>query len=223
MLMRSLLSYGCLFAALGWVHFASAASFDCAKAKTYHEKFICSNPSMDASDKQLGDSYAAITKTFPLKGYIQATHRSWLASYRSCAGNEKSRKETSTALAECLGLLQARIKLYQDLTKATVYADYDDNQMDKHGGTFILFDRGSKKVLRYYGGSLTNGKNEEFWCDNEMILRNKGNALIVDDSADNYDNHSDDFAITVVDKQLTVQGHIDCGRTGIGNGKFFRR
>ena len=36
---------------------AHSASFDCAKAKTIHEKFICGNPNLDALDKQLVESY----------------------------------------------------------------------------------------------------------------------------------------------------------------------
>ena len=41
-----------------------AASFDCAKASTPHEKLICANPALSDADTQLGDVYKATNKSF---------------------------------------------------------------------------------------------------------------------------------------------------------------
>ena len=87
---------------------AYSASFDCGKAKTYHEKFICTNPELDSADKKLGESFMLSSKSFPLIGYIKTIHRSWLMEYRQCAGDDRKKKSQKEALASCLNLVNKR-------------------------------------------------------------------------------------------------------------------
>ena len=211
---------------------AHSASFDCAKAKTIHEKFICGNPKLDALDKQLGESYSSVNKIFPLKGYIQAIHRSWLIGYRNCAGNEKNKKDSAEALKNCSEQVEKRIALYSDLMNASVYTDYKEKDLVNYGGTFILFDKNQTKFLRYFGGWMPDGNMSDvnkakgfpydgFWCDETMTLKKKGAGYIAQEAEDGV---SDDFEIKITDKFLTVKGSINCGlRATIGEGKFDRK
>jgi len=50
-----------------------AASFDCAKARRPLEKFICSNPELDALDTRMGEVFRQVNAGFPLKGFLLTT------------------------------------------------------------------------------------------------------------------------------------------------------
>ena len=63
-LLRTLLTTGfLLFTGIS----ASAASFDCAKARRPIEKLICSTPELDAADTRMGEVFKQINAGFPLK------------------------------------------------------------------------------------------------------------------------------------------------------------
>lgn len=54
---------------------ASAASFDCAKAKRPLEKLICSDAELDATDTQLGEVYKRTNASFPLSNFVHTTQQ----------------------------------------------------------------------------------------------------------------------------------------------------
>lgn len=208
------------------------ASFDCGKAKTHHEKFICSNPQLDALDKQLGESYSNANKNFVLKGYIPAIHKSWLSSYRVCAGTDKVKKEPTEALRNCSEEVAKRIELYGNLVKGTVYTDFEGRNWNQDDATFIIFEKDQSKFLRYFGGWMPSNMDPDkmkgfpfdgSWCDNAMQLKKKGLAYTIQDGA-NDDGYSDDFEVKISEKTLIIKGSINCGpRSSIGNGKFDRK
>ena len=208
------------------------ASFDCSKAKTYHEKFICSNPQLDVLDKQLGESYSNANKSFVLKGYIPVIHKSWLSSYRACAGTDKVKKEPTEALRNCSQAVAKRIELYGNLVKGNVYTDYEGRDWNQHDATFIIFEKDQSKYLRYFGGWMPDGtmspeKMKGFpydgsWCDDTMQLKKMGAAYTIQEGPDG-NSYSDDFEIRITEKSITIKGSIDCGRASIGNGKFDKR
>jgi len=208
------------------------ASFDCSKAKTYHEKFICSNSQLDALDKQLGESYSNANKSFALKGYIPAIHKSWLSSYRECAGSDKIKKSPADALKTCSDEVIKRIDLYGDLINASVYSDSKDKNFYTDSDTFIIYDKNQSKFLRYFGGWMPSNMDPDkmkgfpfdgSWCDNAMQLKKKGLAYTIQDGA-NDDGYSDDFEVKISEKTLIIKGSINCGpRSSIGNGKFDRK
>lgn len=211
---------------------AFSASFDCGKAKTYHEKFICSNPQLDALDKQLGESYSNANKIFVLKGYIPAIHKSWLSSYRICAGTDKVKKESTEALRSCSEEVAKRIELYGNLVKGIVYTDFEGRDWNQHDTTFIIFEKDQSKFLRYFGGWMPSNMDPDkmkgfpfdgSWCDSVMQLKKKGSAYTIQDGADD-DGYSDDFEVKISEKSLLIKGSINCGtRSSVGNGKFDRR
>ena len=220
---------GCLFMT---ATAAFSASFDCGKAKTNHEKFICSNPQLDALDKQLGESYSNANKNFVLKGYIPAIHKSWLSSYRACAGTDKVKKEPTEALRNCSEEVAKRIELYGNLVKGTVYTDFEGRNWNQDDATFIIFEKDQSKFLRYFGAWMPDGRMspekmkgfpyDGSWCDDTMQLKKKGSAYTIQEGS-NGNSYSDDFEIRVTEKSITIKGSIDCGRASIGNGKFDKR
>ena len=211
---------------------AFSASFDCGKAKTYHEKFICSNPQLDALDKQLGESYSTANKNFVLKGYIPAIHKIWLSSYRECAGSDKIKKSPADALKICSDDVGKRVDLYGGLINASVYTDSKDINFDASSEIYIIYEKNQNKFLRYFGGwmpsNMDPNKMKGFpfdgsWCDNVMQLKKKGSAYTVQDGTYD-DGYSDDFEVKISEKSLLIKGSINCGiRSSIGNGKFDRR
>ena len=80
------------------VNFAHSASFDCKKATTSHEKFICNSQELNEVDTQLGATYSSVLKSFKFPELIKEDQRSWLYEYRNCG-----------ALMKCLDLVKARI------------------------------------------------------------------------------------------------------------------
>src|ERR1035437_8746638 len=167
---------------------AYSASFDCSKAKTYNEKFICSNPQVNLADAQLGEAYAKTIKSLPLKEYVKYIHKDWLSSYRKCSGDEKNILNQSDDAKNCLESVHARIKFYDELSNADVYTDYDgEKDLIADGVTLIVINRNHSKVLRYFGSwapdaSMKPKKIKGFpfdgnWCEDEVNLEKRGNSL----------------------------------------------
>ncbi|MFZ4440662.1 MAG: lysozyme inhibitor LprI family protein [Syntrophales bacterium] len=206
---------------------AYAASFDCSKANTYNEKFICSNPQVSLADAQLGEAYSKILKSFPLKGYLKYIHKNWLSSYRKCSGDEKNVLNQSDAAKNCLESINARIKFYDELSNADVYTDYaGEKDLIADGITLIVVNRHHAKVLRYFGAwrpnaSMKPGKIKGFpfdgnWCEDEMKLEKRGNSFI--------EEENENVEIVFSDTSLSLKGYIRCGvRNGIEEGEFTRR
>ena len=179
MLMRSLLNYGCLFAALGWVHFASAASFDCAKAGTAHEKLICSESVLDQADLKMGEAYKKAVAAFPIKGFIQTQHKIFLNSYRRCATDKDKQKN----IQKCLEVLAERTRDLEDSLVSTVYSDDDPPGPYKPSTVVLQINQTSSKgILRFYGGYIPEYKNPKpfpdgFYCDGDIELKNVDGKL----------------------------------------------
>jgi uncharacterized protein YecT (DUF1311 family) len=206
---------------------AYSASFDCSKAKTYNEKFICSNPQVNLADAQLGEAYAKTIKSFPLKEYVKYIHKDWLSSYRKCSGDEKNILNQSDAVKNCLESVHARIKFYDELSNADVYTDYDgEKDLIADGVTLIVINRNHSKVLRYFGSwapdaSMKPKKIKGFpfdgnWCEDEVNLEKRGNSFIAEDN--------ENIEIVFSDTSLTLKGYIMCNvRNGIDEGEYIKR
>jgi uncharacterized protein YecT (DUF1311 family) len=61
---------------------ASAASFDCAKARTKVEKLICADPQLSRQDEDLAKAYGEALKLWDGKiaAYVRLNQRGWMAS-----------------------------------------------------------------------------------------------------------------------------------------------
>ena len=69
---------------------ASAASFDCRKARTSDEKAICANRDLNDQDVRMDQLYGITRHLVPMggRGAIMDDQRSWLQSRKTCGGNQ---------------------------------------------------------------------------------------------------------------------------------------
>jgi uncharacterized protein len=63
---------------------ARAASFDCAKASSFVEKTICSDPELSAADERLGRLYKVLHAGGANNSKLEAEQKTWLASRDRC-------------------------------------------------------------------------------------------------------------------------------------------
>ncbi|WP_435954165.1 lysozyme inhibitor LprI family protein [Dryocola sp. BD626] len=70
---------------------ATAASFDCNKAKAADEKTICANRDLNDKDVQLATKYTFLKGLFAMgaRGEMQDGQRAWLKSRQQC-GKDKA-------------------------------------------------------------------------------------------------------------------------------------
>jgi len=84
-----------------------AASFDCAKASTKHEKMICDNPELNKADEEMGELYFFSLKTFKEDAKeIKIAQKEFNKKYRKCKVLEKClsvTKQRVDKLSERLG------------------------------------------------------------------------------------------------------------------------
>jgi uncharacterized protein YecT (DUF1311 family) len=91
---------------------ASAASFDCAKARTKVEKLICKDPQLSRQDEDLAKAYGEALKAWDGKtaAYVKLSQRGWVASRALSApgmgGGGELCEDDGTALA-CLRTIHA--------------------------------------------------------------------------------------------------------------------
>ena len=95
-----------LFAAMLALTFtrASAASFDCAKARSANEKAICSNAELGSIDERLNAVYRDLRVKFSpdfFKREVQPRQLNWLKSLRQCTSTAQKGR-TPVADEQCL-------------------------------------------------------------------------------------------------------------------------
>lgn len=149
-----------LFAALAPL--ASAASFDCAKARLPMEKLICSDAPLSALDEQLNTAFKeAITRSKARPQLVQ-WQREWLQSY----------EVTQCKDARCLGKeFAGRIALLRSVAPATgpsaqwngVYTRYMQRKLDTDTATLSIVGLQEGKVYLagdavWYGPNAANGQ-----------------------------------------------------------------
>ena len=68
---------------------ASAASFNCAKARTPDEKAICGNMALNDKDVRMSVLYDINRKTLAMggRGSLEDAQRQWLRDRRGCGAN----------------------------------------------------------------------------------------------------------------------------------------
>lgn len=68
---------------------ASAASFDCARARTPDEKAICSNTALNDKDVKMSVLYDINKRTLAMggRGALMDSQQAWLRDRRQCGAN----------------------------------------------------------------------------------------------------------------------------------------
>ena len=197
-----------IIVALPMVWPAAAASFSCAKAYTAHEKHICNDPTLDAADGRMGQSYRSALSVFPVKDFVRATQQRFLLSYPSCdaSGGENCKK-----------VIEDRIAYLDSMHDSAVYTDVTTGgAFQPDDGVFWLATSNKVTVLRYFGGYMPDLNQREpfpagFVCDDAAVLRRAGASWVAIE---------DQNQIDVSESEVTAR--ISCSpRNGL-SGRFPR-
>lgn len=219
--MRSLLSVITFVLLAIPVLSASAASFDCAKAKRPLEKLICSNAELDATDTHLGEIYTQINASFPLKNFVRTTQQVFLAGYPSCLvdGNSGRPATTTDAVRNCIAMAQERIVELKSLAQANVYSDAN-GKFSPENMAILTFTRKGRNMIGFWGNWMPDGFRPKpfpdgFLCVIESELKPVKGGFKTDETSDAVFSISDNF--------IRISEVISCTpRNGIADGDYRR-
>jgi uncharacterized protein len=181
---------------------SQAASFDCAKAKTPLEKAICSNEKISKLDEEMSAKYQAALKSFPVKGFVRAQQREWLATdLRSI----DCKKDCSKVLDE---VYQKRIAMLSLPEPKLVYANTSDFVLDNGDTVAIVFPYENKKFISIWGGyrihrqaSNDAGKSIYTGCSFDGQLLNNNLAKDI--------NGKDEIKLNLSETKLVISDKSD--------------
>jgi uncharacterized protein len=193
-----------LFAAMLALTFAqaSAASFDCAKARSANEKAICSNAELGSLDERLNAVYRDLRVKFSpdfFKREVQPRQLNWLKSLRQCTPTVQKGR-TQVADEQCLiKAFKSRIsELTESLTAKhgymifegrvdspeTIFKEYgffspiskDLFRLDSSGIDDTVERRG--RMSCYYDFNLVSKSGNRLLKFEDMFILNKKQELI---------------------------------------------
>ena len=193
-----------LFAAMLALTFAqaSAASFDCAKARSANEKAICSNAELGSLDERLNAVYRDLRVKFSpdfFKREVQPSQLNWLKSLRQCTPTVQKGR-TQVADEQCLiRSFKSRIsELTESLTAKhgymifegrvdspeTIFKEYgffspiskDLFRLDSSGIDDTVERRG--RMSCYYDFNLVSKSGNRLLKFEDMFILNKKQELI---------------------------------------------
>lgn len=122
-----------------------AASFDCAKAKTPLEKTICSNAIISKLDDEMSVKYQAALKSFPVKGFVRAQQREWLADTRLLDCKKDCAKELTEAY-------QTRIAMLSLPEPQSIYSNTSNFERENGDTVAIIYSIKDKRFISLWGG-----------------------------------------------------------------------
>ncbi len=206
---------------LSWpVGSANAASFDCAKARRPIERLICSNPELDAADTRMGEVFKRVNAAFPLKGFVLATQRVFLAGYPACM-NDGSGKPlvAADAARRCLAVVRERTAELEALGQARVYSSADGAFTPEDLAILVYTAEGRQKV-RLWGNWMPDAYNPRPFPDGKLcdlddeLKPAKGGFKTAS---------TDDAVLTISETAVQISEHIMCTpRNGIA-AQVYRR
>ncbi len=202
------------------INVVSAASFDCAKAKSELEKAICNNPELNATDEKMGEIYKKLSKSFPLSGFVQETQREFLSGYRSCLSISGNGKSSPQAVKDCVNYVQERINELDSYSQAKVYSDAE-GKYNAENVAFLTYSLNGKSMLRVWGSWMPDAYKPEpfpksgFLCNVNVELNPVKNGFQTEETGDS--------VFKISESALNVSEWIMCNaRTGITAGDFKR-
>jgi len=194
-----------------FVSISQGASFDCAKAKTPLEKAICSNEKISKLDEEMSAKYQAALKNFPVKGFIRAQQREWLATeLRSI----DCKKDCSKILDETY---QKRIGILSLPEPKLVFSNTSEFVLENGDTVAIIFPYENKKFISIWGGyrihrqaSNEAGKPIYLGCSFDGQLFNNNLAKDV--------NGKDEIKLNLTETKLIISDKSDqVGCEGFGS------
>jgi hypothetical protein len=191
---------------------SEAASFDCTKAKSAHEKLICSTPDLNSADEEMGTVYRAVDGGFPIKGFMRSNQALFLLDYRACA-NDKAKDKGAAA---CLDLVRSRIRELQEIGAAKVYAA-GDGPYDPSEQVILIGQSGNKPFLMMFGSWMPDAYRPKpfpygFICNERFEMTGQGADAKLKDV---------DWEVRITDQTIEADSYSCSPRTSFG-GSFKR-
>jgi len=195
-----------------------AASFNCKKASTGHERMICVSPSLSAADGDMGKAYLEALRSFPIDGFIKHDQRDWLYTYRDCKIE-----------AKCLQIAKQRTQQLLAYKNAAVYGEpiakkgigeFPIIALYKINGTDYAHFLGSwMPDMKVDPNSMKGYPHDGFVCNNQVELAGEvANAYVQKGGSP-----AEAFSMTLTPTKLVLKGSYSCNmRTGISSGTFER-
>ena len=199
---------------------ASAASFDCGKARRPLEKLICSNPELDAADTRMGEVFKQVNAGFPLKGFLLATQRVFLSGYPYCMTDDSGKSLAGTEAARrCAAIVRARTAEIEAQALAKIYSNAD-GKFTHDSLAILVYSADGRKRIRLWGNWMPDAHNPQPFpdgklCDLDEALKPvKGGYMI---------SMSDEAVFSISDASVNISEYIMCTpRNGIGAGSYRR-
>ena len=180
---------------------AYGASFDCAKAKTPLEKTICSNANISKLDDEMSVKYQAALKSFPVKGFIRAQQREWLADTRLL----DCKKDCTKALTDAY---QKRISMLSLPEQQSIYSNTSNFERENGDTVAIIYSRKDQRFISLWGGyrihrqaSNDAGKSIYTGCSFDGQLLNNNLARDI--------NSKDEINLTLTNAKLIISDKSD--------------
>jgi len=110
--MRPALFAAALTIAFAGASAASAASFDCSKARTPDERAICATTYLNDQDVRMDQLYGIVRKLVPMgaRGAIMDDQAVWLRDRRKCGADKACLSRSySKRIAELYAVLEQRV------------------------------------------------------------------------------------------------------------------
>lgn len=199
---------------------ASAASFDCGKARRPLEKLICSSPELDAADTRMGEVFKQVNAGFPLKGFLLATQRVFLLGYPFCMTDDRGKSLSGAEAARrCAAMVRARTAEIEAQALAKIYSNAD-GKFTHESLAILVYSADGRKRIRLWGNWMPDAYNPQPFpegklCDlDEELKPVKGGYMIA---------MSDEAVFSMSDASLNISEYIMCTpRNGIGPGAYPR-
>jgi uncharacterized protein len=199
---------------------AFAASFNCNKAQTTLEKFICSQEQLNQVDEQMGHEFRAVNASFPLKGFVLATQRSFIAGYPTCMLDNKGKMVATPVTANaCLKMVQARIAELRQYGQSKVYSNASGKFLPDDLAILVYNNQG-ESVIRFWGNHMPDAYRPKPFPDGHIC---DIEAKLIPTNGKFKTDQTDDAIISVTESAVNLSAHIMCtARTGIAEGHYNR-
>ena len=197
-----------------------AASFDCGKAKRPLEKLICSNPQLDSADEQMGNIFKEVNASFPLKGFVLLTQRSFIAAYPNCMLDAKGKTVSTPATVKaCLQAVQSRMTELQQYERSQVYSNAK-GKFTQEDLAILVDTTGGNHLIKFWGNWMPDAYQPAPFpagrvCDLEANLVPAKGGFKTD--------QTDEVIISISATAIKLSDFISCSpRTGISDGTYPR-
>lgn len=197
-----------------------AASFDCAKAKAPIERLICSNPELDAADTKMGELFKRVNKSFPVKGFVLHTQKSFISGLPYCLKDLQGKPlDAKAAAPKCLEEINSRIAELERYEQSRIYGN-STNTFDPESIIIFVHEKGGKTHLSSWGNWMPNAYDPKPFPDGYLCAYD---AELIPGPGGYKIDGEDDALITITDGKISFSSYVVCtARTGGFNGDYPR-